>query len=119
MNRFTICVAVAFVLMPSAGIAACANGSTCGAGAFGQGGVSSGGKAQGWQLKYMDDASPFPGEIITNVGNAKAGRVSAADTAISGAVHGDIYSGHGTGIVGTWSGQCDLDDFPYDCDEAF
>jgi len=111
MNRFTVCVAVALVLMPSAGIAACANGSTCGVGAFGQGGVSSGGSAQGGQLKYMDDASPFPGEIITNVGNAKAGRASAADTTINGVAQGDTFRGHGTGIVGTWSGQCDLDDY--------
>lgn len=118
MNRLTICVAVALFLMPAAGIASCAKGQTCGAGAFGQGGVSSGGGAQGGQLKYMDDASPFPGEIITNVGNPRAGRVSAVDTAISGAAHGDTFSGHGTGIVGTWSGQCDLDDYPF-CDDSF
>ena len=118
MNWFTICVAFALVLTPSAALANCGKGQTCGSGAFGQGGVSSGGEAQGGQLKYTDDESPFPGQIITNVGNARAGRASAADTAISGGAHGGTFSGHGTGIVGTWSGQCDIDDYPY-CEESF
>jgi hypothetical protein len=121
MNRFVPCITAALIFMPLEAIADCGNDLTCGVGAFGQGGVSSGGQAQGWHLERIETDPMFAGQLGTNSGNAIGGRatVGGGDTlSLSGALKGNTFRGHGTGAVGNWSGQCDLSDFPFDCEDG-
>jgi hypothetical protein len=129
MNRFAPCIAAALILMPLEAIADCGNDLTCAVGAFGQGGVSSGGQAQGWHLERIETDPMFAGQLGTNSGNAFAGRatVGGGDTLTlsgalkegqTGAAPGNTFRGHGTGAVGNWSGQCGLADFPFECEDS-
>jgi hypothetical protein len=44
-----------------------------------------------------------------NTGNDHAGRINTVGAGnVQGNVHGDTSSGHGTGIYGDFSGQCDF-----------
>jgi hypothetical protein len=44
-----------------------------------------------------------------NTGNDHAGRINTVGAGnVQGNVHGDTFSGHGTGIYGDFSGQCDF-----------
>jgi hypothetical protein len=89
-------------------------------GAFGTGGGSSGGKAQGFRTE-----SPgvlFPNRQLSNTGNFDAGRFNVTEGGRSigstnGAFRQHSVRGHSTGIFGNWSGQCDEVDFPDDCED--
>lgn len=115
-RRATVLVALA--LFPSAAIANCGNEQTCHVGASGQGGGSSGGKAHGFY--YEEPSHMFPGQTLTNAGNSLSGRLTVGGGSTvteSGTAHGDTFRGHGTGVFGDWAGQCDLDDFPTECED--
>jgi hypothetical protein len=114
MNRFVLCIALG--LIPSTAVANCGDGQ-CAVGGFGQGGQASDGGAQGGVLKLP---SPhFPGSTLSFIGTEDAGRInSTGQGSLSGVVKDGTDRGHGTGIFGDWSGQCDddiLENFPEDC----
>ena len=107
MNRSIICMgAVLAAAIPSAAVAGCGTGD-CFVGALGQGGEASGGAAQGF---YEKGAAPqFPGTTTTNSGSQRAGRIDVmGQGSVQGGINGNTFSGHGTGIFGDFSGQCDF-----------
>ena len=115
MNRFTICIAAAFALVPFSAVATCGSGD-CSVGAFGQGGESSGGKAQG---SYFVGPGENPGVSVSVSGNASAGHVAVSrpdgsSDSLAGTDRNGIVRGMGTGEFGDWTGLCDEIDFP-DC----
>jgi hypothetical protein len=111
-------LAAAFILAPSLAFAQC-GGDTCSVGGAGTGGVNSDGKAQGFRLE--EPSTNFPGGTLTNSGNNDAGRLHVTDAlnpvgSLSGTFRENpqpAARGHGTGIFGDWSGQCE-EDFSFD-----
>lgn len=100
MHRLLTCVTV-LVLSSAAALADCGD-RDCFVGAGGQGGVSSGGKAQGFHFAGQE------GVAVTNSGNALSGRLQVGPLGtISGTIRGGTNRGRGTGIFGDWSGQCE------------
>jgi hypothetical protein len=118
MNGFTLSVAAAaLILIPSLAPAQC-GGNSCSVGAFGTGGTSSDGKAQGFRLTFP--STMFPGATFSNTGNFDAGRLSISDGigSTSGTFRQNptpTVRGNASGIFGDWSGQCDIEDFPDNC----
>jgi len=116
MNRFVFCSAASLflLLIPSMADANCGDGlnGQCYVGATGQGGTSSGGKAQGFFFSqpsiYVDGAT------YNNTGNNFAGHINVTGAGtISGSApgSGNTFNGHATGLFGDWSGQCAEEDF--------
>jgi hypothetical protein len=118
MNRFVVFAAAAvLILIPSLAPAQC-GGTSCNVGAFGTGGTSSDGKAQGFLQKFP--STMFPGATFSNAGNFDAGRLSISDGigSTSGTFRQNptpTVRGQASGIFGDWSGQCDIEDFPDNC----
>ena len=105
--------ALIVMLAPSLASAQC--GDTCFVGAFGQGGVASDGRAQGFHL----DAPSFkyPGAEATVSGTVNSGHNSysgAVSGSLSGTFHGSgtAFTGRASGVLGDFTGHCDLAD-PY------
>jgi len=115
-----VVAAVALTLMSAYAPAQC-GGDSCSVGAFGTGGTSSEGKAQGFRLEFP--STMFPGGSVSNTGNLDAGRFNVDDGSGSiGSTSGTFREnptpsvrGHFSGLLGDWSGQCALEDFPDDC----
>ena len=103
MRRLLIVAVLAGLMVVATAGAAFADegcGTTCSVGAFGTGGESSDGNAQGFRLKGL--STGFPGSTFTNQGTEMAGHI---------AVTGPIYEGSGSGaftpqgeMVGHWDG---------------
>ena len=117
MHAFIWSLAAALLFVPSVALSQC-GGDSCSVGALGTGGVSSGGKAQGFFSKTP--STRFPGATLTNAGNNDAGRLNI--TSSVGSLSGTFREnpsptarGRGTGVFGDWSGQCDLDLSFEDC----
>lgn len=110
MNRFIFSIAAAaLVIIPSIAASQC-GGDTCNVGAAGTGGERSEGKAQGFRTERP--STRFGGTII-NTGNDNAGRLNfTAAGSISGTFREQpdaTFRGHGTGLFGDWSGQCEAE----------
>jgi hypothetical protein len=110
MSRFIyIAATFAIAVFPSMAVAECGEGN-CAVGTNGQGGARSGGKARGGLLEQP--SSFFPNATLRSAGTENTGLLSVTgQESASGAIHGDTFSGHATGIFGDFSGQCDLVDF--------
>ena len=106
MNWSVLCIATALFVFPSVAHAECGDGD-CAVGAFGTGGVSSRGKAQGWHTE--GPAVLFPGETQTNSGNNHAGRGTITGVgSVSGNFPGDgTFRGRAVGTPGDCTGFCD------------
>jgi hypothetical protein len=106
MNRFTLCVAAAFILVPIPAVANCGD-NDCAVGAFGQGGASSGGKAQGYRTEGPSEL--FLGETQTSTGNNHAGHGSITGVgSVSGNFPGDgTFRGRAVGTPDDCIGFCD------------
>lgn len=114
MHRFFLSLSAAvFVSMSPAAMGQC-GGDTCSVGATGTGGEKSGGKAQGFHEEFVSTVR-IPGAAITNSGNLDAGRLTVTlDGSSLGTLSGTFRQnpnpalrGHGTGLFGDWSGQCE------------
>ena len=113
MNRFALFIASAILLMPSMTNANCGDG-VCDVGATGTGGVSSGGRAQGYY--YTKPTSLYPGEQISNSGTLSSGRINVTGDFVNLSGHfndkrGTVFGHAGGGEFGEWSGQCAYEDF--------
>lgn len=114
-HGITICIAAAFALVPFVAVATCGSGD-CSVGAFGQGGESSSGAAQG---SYFVGPGENPGVTVSVGGNASAGHVvvtrpDGVSASLAGTDRNGVVRGMGTGEFGDWTGLCDEIDFP-DC----
>ena len=113
MNRIALLAGAMLLLIPSMANANCGDGG-CSVGAFGQGGVSSGGNAQGFH--YIIQSPFLPNTTSTNSGNPLAGRLKVEGQfngmLSGGSPDGVTANGHGTGFFGDWSGQCPVEGFP-------
>ena len=95
----------ASVAWPAGGIAQCS--SNCSVGGAGQGGVSSGGAAQGF---HYEGPGSTPGFNVTNVGNNDGGRIVAYDDdgnvlgTLSGTFRDGVCRVNETGIFGDVQG---------------
>ena len=94
----------ASVMWPSSSLAQCS--ANCGVGALGQGGVSSGGAAQGF--RYVGPGR-LPEYTVTNVGNSRAGHVLAIlDGENAGVLDGTyrdgVCIGLATSVFGDYQG---------------
>jgi hypothetical protein len=112
-NKLLVCVA-ALAIVTTSTVAVAEDGGCgdddCAVGQLGQGGVSSDGKAQGFHFSGAE------GVAVTNSGNALSGRLQIGPLGtISGHIQPGTSRGHGTGIFGDWSGECD-DPFTDPCD---
>jgi hypothetical protein len=107
----------ALVVLPSAAVAECGDGD-CYVGAYGQGGESSAGKAQGF--RYEQPGTLFPDYTLTNTGNLNAGRYNVISNgssigSTSGTFRGTSVRGTFKGVFGDWAGQCEIEDMPDNC----
>src|SRR5215203_2232156 len=100
MNRFVFGIAASLLLIPSVSVAGGCGDGQCSVGAFGQGGTSSDGKAEGFYDKHP--STRFLGSTYTNSGNSDAGRlnISGGVGTTSGTFRQDSVRGRSTGIFG-------------------
>jgi hypothetical protein len=120
-RRIVVLVTTAALMAVMAALGApafanCGDGD-CSVGALGTGGEESEGKAQGFRFEGPGDN---PGILVTNVGNADAGRLTVDrpgddDGTLSGIYRGDSARGRGSGSFGGWAGQCEAAKFPDNC----
>jgi hypothetical protein len=94
----TLAIATSLVISPAPALAQC--NTFCGVGAFGTGGTSSDGKAQGWHLIRPGSLEGF---TISNVGNSDAGRTAVYLNGelygyIEGTIRDDICRGNSEGL---------------------
>jgi hypothetical protein len=113
MNRFALLAAAIFILVPCAADANCGAGP-CDVGATGNGGVNSGGSAQGYH--YTKPWTESPDQQISNSGTLSSGRLNVTGGAINLSGHfsdtrGVVAGNAGGGLFGDWSGQCAYEDF--------
>ena len=102
MYRMMVCAAV-LAFMSSVAFAGCGK-TNCSVGALGNGGVQSGGAAQGSHEKGQEFGSDF-----TNSGTSTSGHLNVVDPSgsLSGHLHPDGTStGRTTGFFGECTGQC-------------
>ena len=91
---------------PTASMAQC--NSYCTVGAFGQGGASSDGAAQGFRVVTPGQA--IPGAVVTNVGNFDAGHIDVSvdgETvgSLDGTYHDGACIGLASGVFGDYHGR--------------
>ena len=99
----TVLLTIATTLWATSAMAACGTGE-CYVGTFGQGGVSSEGKAQGEHIVHP--SLYFPGETYSNSGNDNAGRLAvSSEGSLQGTDRDGTMRGHATGFLGDASGQ--------------
>lgn len=96
----------ASIMWPSSSMAQC--NSYCTVGAFGQGGASSDGAAQGFRV--VVPGQTIPGATVTNVGNFDAGHIDVSldgDTigSLDGTYHDGVCIGLATGVFGDYHGR--------------
>lgn len=117
MKTLVLSIAAAALVSITAPAMSQCGDNNCSVGAAGTGGERSDGKAQGFHYEFP--STRFPGATITNSGNDEAGRFSITDVgSLSGTFREKPEAssrGHGTGVFGDWSGQCDEDLDLEDC----
>jgi hypothetical protein len=101
----TAMLTLTIALWVTTGLAGGCGAEVCAAGAAGQGGVASDGKAQGFN--DTGPAATSPDIHVTNVGNYDAGHIVLSGDRVgtlSGTYRSDIGRGHATGYFGDDSG---------------